>query len=52
MLLLFLIISWRILFRYLLINLNNKISAKKDFVKALVYGSGVGTSTCQSNARK
>ena len=41
LLLLFLIISWRILFRYLLINLNNKISTKKDFIKALVYGSGV-----------
>ena len=40
LLLLFLIISWRILFRYLLSNLNNKISTKKDFTEALVYGSG------------
>ena len=41
LLLLFLIISWRILLRYLLTNLNNKISTKKDNIKALVYGSGV-----------
>ena len=40
LLLLFLIITWRILFRYLLTKLNNKISTKKDFTKALVYGSG------------
>ena len=40
LLLLFLSISWRILFSYLLSNLNNKISTKKDFIKALVYGSG------------
>ena len=41
LLLLFLIISWRILLRYLLSNLNNKISEKKDYIQALVYGSGV-----------
>ena len=41
LLLLFLIISWRILLRYLVINLNNKISTKEDYIKALVYGSGV-----------
>ena len=40
LLLLFLIISWRILLRYLVVNLNNKISAKEDYIKALVYGSG------------
>ena len=40
LLLLFLIISWRILLRYLLSNLHNKISEKKDYIKALVYGSG------------
>ena len=40
LLLLFLIISWRILLRYSLSYLNNKISTKKDFTKALVYGSG------------
>ncbi len=38
--LLFLIISWRVLVRFILRNLNNQHYAKKDLVKALVYGSG------------
>ena len=40
LLFLFLIISWRILARYILRGINEKISIKKDAVKALVYGSG------------
>ncbi len=40
LLLLLLIISWRVLVRFLLRKLNNKHYAKKDTVKAFVYGSG------------
>ena len=40
LLFLILIISWRILTRYILREINEKISIKKDAVKALVYGSG------------
>ena len=40
LLFLILIISWRILTRYILREINEKISFKKDTVKALVYGSG------------
>ena len=41
LLLLFLIISWRILLRFLIRSLNQTISSKKDLIKAFVYGSGV-----------
>ena len=41
LLLLFLIISWRILLRFLIRSLNQTISSKKDHIKAFVYGSGV-----------
>ena len=40
LLLFFLIISWRILARFLLRNLTKKNYAKKEVIKALVYGSG------------
>ena len=40
LLLLLLIISWRVLVRFLLRRLNNKHYAKKDSIKAFVYGSG------------
>lgn len=40
LLFLFLIISWRILTKYLLRGINEKISIKQNVVKALVYGSG------------
>tara|TARA_B100001248_G_scaffold260595_1_gene249262 strand:+ start:74 stop:2002 length:1929 start_codon:yes stop_codon:yes gene_type:complete len=40
LLFLILIISWRMLTRYILREINEKISIKKDAVKALVYGSG------------
>ena len=38
--LLFLVISWRVLMRFILRKLNNKHYAKKDPIKAFVYGSG------------
>ena len=40
LLLLLLIISWRVLVRFLLRTLNNKHYAKKDITNAFVYGSG------------
>ena len=40
MLLLLLIISWRVLLRFLLRTINDQILTKKDLTKALVYGSG------------
>jgi FlaA1/EpsC-like NDP-sugar epimerase len=40
LILLFLILSWRVLVRFILRNINNQHYAKKDLVKALVYGSG------------
>ena len=40
LLLLLFIISWRVLVRFLLRKLNNNHYAKKDFIKAFVYGSG------------
>ena len=40
LLLLFLIISWRVLVRFLLRKINNKHYAKEISTKALVYGSG------------
>ena len=40
LLFLLLIISWRVLVRFLLRKLNNKHYAKKECIKAFVYGSG------------
>ncbi len=40
LLLLLFIISWRVLVRFLLRKINNKHYAKKDSIKALIYGSG------------
>ncbi len=40
LLLFFLIISWRVLARFLLRKINNQHYAKKDLIKALVYGAG------------
>ena len=38
--LLFLIISWRLLIRFILLNFNYINDKKKDVINALVYGSG------------
>ena len=40
LILFFLIISWRVLARFLLRTINNEHYVKKAYVKALVYGSG------------
>ncbi len=40
LLLLLFIISWRVLVRFLLRKINNKHYAKKDYIKAFIYGSG------------